>query len=329
MIHRKLFREAFSLFFLFVTIPLWAQKEISGTITDCERNPLPGVSIRLNDKSVTFSDSLGRYILTVPDANTVITYRYIGKQTEKIKVGNREIIDVSLKQEDLRLIKMNKIESEKSGVMIMNEPKQVKNIMVRKPVIYLYPETERMVSVKIKYDGALSFTYPLYENGWQVTATPGGLLKNTSDGREYAYLFWEGEKHYRAEEVTYDSGFVVHKDSIVPFLQENLSFMGLTPREYNDFIVYWTPYLMQQEWHFIHFRVGEEYDVISENIVSPAPDTAIRVFMDCKGLETPFEVNPQQLQAPARKGFTLVEWGGAELTQPIRVKGVDGEYLNK
>ncbi len=85
MIHRKLFREAFSLFFLFATIPLWAQKEISGTVTDCERNPLPGVSIRLNDKSVTFSDSLGRYILTVPDANTVITYRYIGKQTEKIK----------------------------------------------------------------------------------------------------------------------------------------------------------------------------------------------------------------------------------------------------
>jgi hypothetical protein len=29
-----------------------------------------------------------------------------------------------------------------------------------------------------------------------------------------------------------------------------------------------------------------------------------------KKLDSPIEVRPQQLAAPARKGFTVVEWGG-------------------
>ena len=47
--------------------------------------------------------------------------------------------------------------------------------------------------------------------------------------------------------------------------------------------------------------------------ISPAPDTLLRVFMAWQGLEAPVEVRPQTLTAPARTGFTVVEWGGAEV----------------
>ena len=45
-----------------------------------------------------------------------------------------------------------------------------------KPVIYLYPEEQTEVSVKLDYDGELTVTYPAYEDGWNVTAYPDGTL---------------------------------------------------------------------------------------------------------------------------------------------------------
>ena len=41
-----------------------------------------------------------------------------------------------------------------------------------KPVIYLYPEQEEEVSVRLDYDGKLTCTYPEYDDGWNVTAAP-------------------------------------------------------------------------------------------------------------------------------------------------------------
>ncbi len=137
------------------------------------------------------------------------------------------------------------------------------------------------------------------------------------------------KKKYSDSDVVYENGFVVPKDSIVQFLQNKLSQLGLKPHEYNEFIVFWTPYLAQNEWNFIHFRIGKEYDVISTNEVNPVPETEIRIFMDFKKVNAPFDIEPQEITTPTRKGFTLVEWGGAELKQTISVKQTDGKYENK
>ena len=47
--------------------------------------------------------------------------------------------------------------------------------------------------------------------------------------------------------------------------------------------------------------------------VEPAPDTVLRVFMAYQPLEYPIRVLPQKLETVERTGFTLVEWGGAEI----------------
>ena len=61
-----------------------------------------------------------------------------------------------------------------------------------KPVIYLYPEAETEVSVKLLLDGKLTCTYPAYRSGWEVTAAPDGTLTDEK-GQTYNYLYWEGE----------------------------------------------------------------------------------------------------------------------------------------
>lgn len=177
-----------------------------------------------------------------------------------------------------------------------------------KPVIYLYPEEETEVSVKLDYDGELTCTYPAYENGWTVTAQPDGTLKD-EHGQTYNYLYWEGVSYAPYD---FSRGFCVAGEDTAAFLEEALADLGLTRREANEFIVYWLPLMESNPYNLISFQ-GEAYTDRAELTVDPAPETEIRVFMAWQALEEAIEIEPQELAAPQRQGFTLVEWGGTEV----------------
>ena len=179
----------------------------------------------------------------------------------------------------------------------------------RKPVIYLYPEERTEVTVKLDYNGKLTYTYPQYTDGWTVTASPDGTLINHVDGREYSYLFWEGESR---NEYDFSKGFVVKGTDTVAFLQEKLAYMGLTPREYNEFIVYWLPQMQDNPYNLISFQ-GAAYTDNAKLIIEPKPDSVLRVFMAFKPLQYPIDIPPQELKTFERKGFTVVEWGGTQV----------------
>ena len=192
---------------------------------------------------------------------------------------------------------------------IINNQQVHKLVPMGKPVIYLYPEEKTEVAVKLDYDGELTATYPNYRNGWQVMAMPDGTLYDRFDGREYSYLFWEGTCPG-----AYDlsKGFVVKGEDTKDFLQEKLAFLGLTPREYNEFIVYWMPLMQDHPYNLISFQ-QEAYTDLARLDISPAPDSILRVFMAYQPLDEPIEMEPQQLEPFIRTGFTVVEWGGAQI----------------
>lgn len=178
-----------------------------------------------------------------------------------------------------------------------------------KPVIYLYPEEETLISVKLDYNGELTSTYPAYENGWNAIAQPDGTLIDPETGREYYCLFWEG-----ATNVEYDlsEGFVVPGNETEAFLEESLAVLGLTEREANEFIIYWLPQMEGNAYNLISFQ-NETYTDNAELNINPAPDSVLRVFMVWQGLNEPVEVKPQVLKGTERTGFTVVEWGGCEI----------------
>lgn len=178
-----------------------------------------------------------------------------------------------------------------------------------KPVIYLYPQEQTAIDVLLDYDGELTCTYPAYADGWRVIANPDGTLYNQDDGQEYSYLFWEGKS-----DTAYDfsKGFVVKGTDTAAFLQEKLTYMGLTPKEYNEFIVYWLPKMEGNAYNLIAFQ-SETYTAKARLQITPAPDTLLRVFMAYRPLEQALEVEEQILQPTLRQGFTVVEWGGAEV----------------
>lgn len=179
-----------------------------------------------------------------------------------------------------------------------------------KPVIYLYPNEKTDVSVKVNFkNGRFTCTYPDYNDGWNVTAYPDGKIINKNDNDEYSYLYWEGEG-----QINYDfsSGFVVKCEDTAKFLKEKLSYMGLTPKEYNEFIVYWLPIMQENEYNLVSFQM-ENYDDSAKLNITPEPDSILRIFMAFKETDDKTTVPQQKLEKFERKGFTVIEWGGAEV----------------
>lgn len=183
-----------------------------------------------------------------------------------------------------------------------------------KPVIYFYPPEITDVNIKLELNGEVKIDYPEYNNeiqGWNILAYPSGKIINRADELEYSYLFWEGSFYKNiADDIT--EGFVVFQEDTRNFLREKLSILGLTPKEYNEFIVYWYPIMQKNKYNLVYFA-GEEYTNEAKLTITPTPDSLLRVFMIFKPLEEKIEIKEQELDTFKREGFSVVEWGGMEV----------------
>lgn len=191
-----------------------------------------------------------------------------------------------------------------------------RDVVLKKPAIYLYPSQKSQISIIHNFKGKILNTYPTYTNNWTVIAEPNGNLLNVRDNRYYKYLFWDGVYSFSKEHYQFKSGFYVKNENYVSFLQNRLAIIGLNENEINDFIVYWLPMMSNYKNCFIHFRINDNIDGSSVLETKPKAETVIRVFMEFSGIDNITEapkIAEQKLPTFIRKGFTLVEWGGAEI----------------
>lgn len=175
-----------------------------------------------------------------------------------------------------------------------------------KPVIYLYPQKDTEVSVKVGAE--ITKSEPLYpQNGWTVLAHPSGQLDY--QGQAYPNLFWEGTgKGFYPNPSNY--GFVVAQKDLISTLNSQLTLLGLNVKESADFMEFWTDKLPTTPYVRLSWLGTAEMNQLAPLSVTPRPDTTIRIFLDFIGLDKPIKLIPQKLSASPRRGFTLVEWGG-------------------
>jgi hypothetical protein len=181
-------------------------------------------------------------------------------------------------------------------------------VILLKPIIYLYPPDTTQVHVELDYQGDLIHTYPRYsDHGWDIKACPDGTLYDES-GRSYYALYWEGNQKYAAIPAT---GQLIAGDQSILFLEKSLATLGLTEREANEFIMYWLPQLEKNPYNLIHFAT-DSYDKEVPLMITPQPDQRIRIMMTMIPLSHPIDFPAQKLESIStkRNGFTIVEWGG-------------------
>lgn len=198
-------------------------------------------------------------------------------------------------------------------------------MIVDKPVIYLYSDDDIETSIQLKTDLELTFTYPILENNaWNVNVTEKVI--RSDNGRSYPYLFWEA----KTEELDYQRkgdalvGELIQTDSIVSYLENRLSKLGLNSTEQTDFITYWGPKMSSYNYVITQFNMDEVVEEMAALEVAPSPDSKRRVFM----LFTGFDYKPSiEVELPKtdvksfnRSGFTLLEWGGTEVSKEKLLK---------
>ena len=73
---------------------------INGVVTDVTGQPLPGVTVKLKGTNLAVStDVQGRFNITLPNANGVLTFSFLGYTTQEVPVTGKTTINVKLAEE--------------------------------------------------------------------------------------------------------------------------------------------------------------------------------------------------------------------------------------
>jgi hypothetical protein len=172
--------------------------------------------------------------------------------------------------------------------------------LVEAPYIYLYPEQESDINVRLVFSNGMSLTQsePPYGDGWNVHVTPDGTI----DGR-YDYLFYEGRT---TNLPPLHSGWLVDGTNLEGDITRLLAGLGFAENEITDFNDYWIPEI-QGHPYYAFFYVKP--DSLVHLQITPTPVNLLRAFFVVEPLPQAVQLAPPDLPAVNRDGFTVVEWG--------------------
>jgi len=87
-----------------LTLQVWAQRTVTGIVTDDKGSPVADVSVQVkgtNTGTVTGTD--GKYTLSVPANGRTLVFSAINMGTQEVTIGERTSVDVTLSTTDKSL----------------------------------------------------------------------------------------------------------------------------------------------------------------------------------------------------------------------------------
>lgn len=173
-----------------------------------------------------------------------------------------------------------------------------------KPNIYIYSQKGISLKVNIVFPkgGKILTSMPLYENGWNIIVDPTGKIN-----RIHKFLFYESE---HPDYWQYKSGWIVEKDSLKGFFQNNMAEYGFNNKEIKDFTDYWIPKFDKNKYYVIYPQEKNLIDALVMVNYSVKPDGILRLYYAIKGTDVkPLIDNHIIKNKFSRNGFYTTEWG--------------------
>lgn len=202
------------------------------------------------------------------------------------------------------------------GIAFQNNPNSNprNQIMLEKPVIYLYSEKEEHFSLKIKTGAALQFTYPAYNGEWKGTSSPDGTIQ--LNGSAFPYLFWDADLSSENLRLNWSDADLIEGKQTISYLESRLDQVGFNAKEKADFITYWGPRIQKMPYAEILWMQNESIDEIASLEITPTFKTN-RIYLIFRETGQPveqlFRIGTKLLLPINRSGNYLVEWGGIEV----------------
>ncbi len=100
---------------------VWAQRTVSGKVTDDTGESLPGVNVVIKGTTTGVTTDLdGNYQISIPNDDVVLQFSSVGMKTQEVTVGSRSTIDISMSADVEELseivVTANAIEREKRSI---------------------------------------------------------------------------------------------------------------------------------------------------------------------------------------------------------------------
>jgi len=176
-------------------------------------------------------------------------------------------------------------------------------ILIKKPNIYIYPETKIDLCVNLVFPkgGSIVKSIPDYKNGWCVNVGPSGKIDQKFD-----FLFYESEQPNLFQ---HKLGYCIDQYELSSFFEKNMHEYNFSSKEINDFIVYWIPLLNKHKYYLIYPQTKEIINKTNQLKLSIKPDNIFRLFYSIKGVDKYQDINKPEIKPIIREGFHVVEWG--------------------
>ena len=124
---------------------LQQQIKITGKVTDTSGQPLPGITVRVKGTNRATATSFdGTYTITVINKENLLVFTSIGFEAQEIKVGNKTIINITLKESVSTLDEItinagyyNTTKKEATGSIVKIEAKTIARQPVNNPIAAL------------------------------------------------------------------------------------------------------------------------------------------------------------------------------------------------
>jgi hypothetical protein len=181
-------------------------------------------------------------------------------------------------------------------------------MMISRSILYLYPTRTTDVMVGFDTDVIVVKDYldsDIEKKTLGLVAYANGELVDRYGKRRFG-LIWEAKVVSKSETL---NGYVIAGDQTELFLRDTLRHLGLTERETDEFVSYWSPVLSGNRYNLIHFDVQNETKVK----VEPSPDSEVKIVMSYESMDSWRAVDPQKIDKFNRRGFSVVELGGFEI----------------
>ncbi len=177
--------------------------------------------------------------------------------------------------------------------------------MLYKPNIYIYPKENIQLEVNIDFPmgGKVIASIPEYKTGWKVSVDSNGLIDN-----KYTFLFYESSQ---PDVWQTKSGWMVKRDDLKGFFEENMALYGFVGQEIKDFTDYWVPRLKNHESYSICPQVLPAIDQVVRLRFSKQPEHILRLYYVIKGHDdsSKNELVKPEISGFDRKGYFVTEWG--------------------
>ena len=187
---------------------LFAQRKITGTITDDKQAPLVGATVAVKGtKVMTTTDAIGKFTITAPANGNTLVVSFVGMQNREIPIESSDIINASLtptanSMADVVVVgygqaRKANLTTAQTGVAAKDIEKTVNTtveqaIQGRAAGVYVTQNSGQPgggISVNIRGISSLTNTQPLYViDGVQVQQTSDVSFGNTSTSNSLAGL---------------------------------------------------------------------------------------------------------------------------------------------